>query len=58
MATQPEFTHTHRWRAGDLVMWDNRATMHRARRYNDTGEVRDMRRTTIEGEPTVLQQAA
>ncbi len=39
-------------------MWDNRVTMQRARRYNDTGEVRDMRRTTVEGAPTVLQQAA
>jgi len=57
-ATQPNFVHTHHWRAGDLVVWDNRATMHRARRYNDTGEVRDMRRTTIEGTPTVMQQAA
>ena len=57
-ATRPEFTFRHAWRKHDLVMWDNRATMHRARRYNDTGEVRDMRRTTIEGEPTVLQQAA
>jgi alpha-ketoglutarate-dependent 2,4-dichlorophenoxyacetate dioxygenase len=52
-ATQPEFTHTHHWRAGDLVMWDNRTTMHRARRYNDTGEIRDLRRTTLEGTPTV-----
>ena len=29
-ATQPRFTHAHRWRPGDLVMWDNRATLHRA----------------------------
>ncbi len=58
MATQPEFVHTHHWRDGDLVIWDNRVTIHRARRYNDIGEVRDMRRTTIEGEPTVLEQAA
>jgi alpha-ketoglutarate-dependent 2,4-dichlorophenoxyacetate dioxygenase len=57
-ATMPEFVHTHHWRAGDLVIWDNRVTMHRARRYNDTGEVRDMRRTTIEGDATVAQQAA
>ena len=58
MATQPVFVHAHKWRAGDLVMWDNRTTMHRARRFDDTGEVRDMRRTTIEGEPTMMQQAA
>jgi len=58
LATQPQFVHTHHWRDGDLVMWDNRVTMHRARRYNDTGEVRDMRRTTIAGLATVLEQAA
>ena len=57
-ATQPNFVHTHRWRAGDLVVWDNRVTMHRARRYDDTGEVRDMRRTTVAGVATVEQQAA
>jgi alpha-ketoglutarate-dependent 2,4-dichlorophenoxyacetate dioxygenase len=39
-------------------MWDNRQTMHRARRYNDTGEVRDMRRTTVEDVAPTLQQAA
>jgi alpha-ketoglutarate-dependent 2,4-dichlorophenoxyacetate dioxygenase len=59
MATQPQFVHTHEWRAGDLVIWDNRVTMHRARRYNDTQEVRDMRRTTIQDSgPTVEQVAA
>jgi alpha-ketoglutarate-dependent 2,4-dichlorophenoxyacetate dioxygenase len=41
------------------VMWDNRRTMHRARRYDDTGEVRDMRRITVAGEfPTVRDPAA
>ena len=58
LATQPAFTYTHHWQAGDLVIWDNRTTMHRARRYDDTGEVRDMRRTTIEGVATVMPQAA
>jgi alpha-ketoglutarate-dependent 2,4-dichlorophenoxyacetate dioxygenase len=57
-ATQPNFVYTHRWRLHDLVMWDNRQTMHRARRYNDTGEVRDMRRTTVEDIAPTLQQAA
>ena len=57
-ATQREFVYIHKWRVGDLVMWDNRQTMHRARRYQDTGEVRDMRRTTIEGDgPTTAQMA-
>jgi alpha-ketoglutarate-dependent 2,4-dichlorophenoxyacetate dioxygenase len=57
-ATRPNFVYTHRWRLHDLVMWDNRQTMHRARRYNDTGEVRDMRRTTVEDIAPTLQQAA
>jgi alpha-ketoglutarate-dependent 2,4-dichlorophenoxyacetate dioxygenase len=57
-ATRPEFVYTHRWRLHDIVMWDNRQTMHRARRYNDTGEIRDMRRTTVEDIAPTLQQAA
>ena len=57
-ATQRQFVYAHVWRRHDLVMWDNRATMHRARRYRETSEVRDMRRTTIEGDgPTVAQAA-
>ena len=56
-ATQREFVYTHRWRAFDLVIWDNRRTMHRARRFDDTNEIRDMHRTTIAGEaPTVAKQ--
>jgi alpha-ketoglutarate-dependent 2,4-dichlorophenoxyacetate dioxygenase len=52
-ATQRQFVHTHRWRVGDLVMWDNRCTMHRARMY-DEAQVRDMHRTTVsDGRPTV-----
>src|SRR5882757_1083041 len=57
-ATQRQFVYAHAWRQHDLVMWDNRQTMHRGRRYEETNEVRDMRRTTIEGEgPTVAQSA-
>ncbi len=44
-ATQPRFVYVHRWRQFDLVMWDNRTTMHRVRRFDET-RVRDMRRTT------------
>ncbi len=51
-ATQREFVYSHQWKAGDLVMWDNRATMHRARRF-DHGEVRDVRRTTLAGDPPI-----
>jgi len=54
-ATQPQFVYVHRWRAWDLVMWDNRQMMHRVRRY-DEGQPRDMRRTTVAGDaPTVAQ---
>jgi len=48
-ATQPHFVHAHQWRVGDLAMWDNRTVMHRARRFNDLKEVRDLRRTSIKG---------
>jgi alpha-ketoglutarate-dependent 2,4-dichlorophenoxyacetate dioxygenase len=57
-ATQRQFVYAHAWRAWDLVIWDNRTTMHRARRYNDRGEVRDLRRSTIRGDgPTAAQVA-
>ncbi len=48
-AVQRRFVYAHVWRQWDLVMWDNRTTMHRARRYNDLTDIRDMRRTTIRG---------
>jgi alpha-ketoglutarate-dependent 2,4-dichlorophenoxyacetate dioxygenase len=48
-ATQREFVYSHAWRVNDLVIWDNRATMHRARRFDRT-EIRDVRRTTLLGE--------
>ena len=55
-ATQREFVYSHKWRAGDLVMWDNRTAMHRARRYEDEKYPRDLRRTTLtDGVPTVEQ---
>ena len=47
LATRPEHTYVHRWRAGDAVMWDNRATMHRGRPWPMT-EPRVMVRTTIQ----------
>lgn len=57
-ATQREFVHKHEWRVGDLVIWDNRQTMHRARPF-PAEEARDMRRTTIVGDgPTTAQAAA
>jgi alpha-ketoglutarate-dependent 2,4-dichlorophenoxyacetate dioxygenase len=48
-ATQPQFVYRHCWRTSDLVVWDNRTTMHRARRFRP-GEVRDVRRTTLAGD--------
>jgi alpha-ketoglutarate-dependent 2,4-dichlorophenoxyacetate dioxygenase len=57
-ATQPAFVYTHQWQLGDLVMWDNRFTMHRARRHYPETAVRDMRRTTIEEDAPPLEQAA
>ena len=57
-ATQPEFFHIHKWSVGDVVMWDNRQCMHRVRPFRDTGEIRDMRRTTIAGDgPTTAQRS-
>ena len=57
-ATQREFVYRHQWRRGDLVIWDNRATMHRARPF-PSDEPRDVRRTTLAGDgPTVEQQLA
>jgi alpha-ketoglutarate-dependent 2,4-dichlorophenoxyacetate dioxygenase len=48
-ATQRQFVYAHEWRVNDLVMWDNRTVMHRARSFNDLKEVRDLRRTSIKG---------
>jgi len=57
-ATQREFVHIHKWRPYDLVMWDNRVVMHRARRYDDTNEVRELYRVTVAEVAPTLQQAA
>jgi alpha-ketoglutarate-dependent 2,4-dichlorophenoxyacetate dioxygenase len=56
-ATEPRFVYAHKWRQWDLVMWDNRQTMHRVRRY-DESKVRDMRRTTVAGTEMTVAQAA
>jgi alpha-ketoglutarate-dependent 2,4-dichlorophenoxyacetate dioxygenase len=55
-ATQPKYLYSHRWTQYDLVMWDNRQTMHRVRRFDQT-KVRDMRRTTIAGLGPTAEQA-
>jgi alpha-ketoglutarate-dependent 2,4-dichlorophenoxyacetate dioxygenase len=46
-ATQERFVYSHKWRLGDLVIWDNRCTLHRATPFESAIHVRDMRRTTI-----------
>ena len=54
-ATQPQFVYQHRWGAGDLVMWDNRCTLHRLRPWDVARYKRVMRRTTVAGNgPTVV----
>lgn len=48
-ATQPRFVYRHRWQAGDLLVWDNRSTIHLALGDYDPAEVRQMERTTVKG---------
>ncbi len=61
-ATEPQFVHSHRWRVGDLVMWDNRCVLHRGRPWDDSKYKRVMHRTTIAGEaaenPWLIGQTA
>ncbi len=55
--TQRQFVYTHRWRANELVMWDNRCTMHRGTDYDDLRHVRDMRRVTVSDVANTCEQA-
>jgi alpha-ketoglutarate-dependent 2,4-dichlorophenoxyacetate dioxygenase len=55
--TQRQFVYTHRWRAKDLVMWDNRCTMHRGTDFDDLRWVRDMHRTTVSDVANTCEQA-
>jgi len=56
-ATQPAFVYSHRWQVGDLVIWDNRCTMHRGRPH-DESRPRDLRRATTLDTGSTLEQAA
>ena len=56
-ATQREFVYSHKWSVGDLVMWDNRRTMHRGRPF-PAHEKRDVRRTTLAGDVPTAPQVA
>ncbi len=48
--TEPRFRHSHRWRQGDLVIWDNRCLLHRATPYDAVRHQRLMQRTTVAGD--------
>jgi len=56
-ATQRQFVYAHQWSVGDLVMWDNRSTLHRGRRY-DLNQRRELRRTTFNDTPEANLLAA
>ena len=57
-ATRPEFVYAHRWRQWDLVMWDNRATMHRGSVYDYRHHRRVMVRATVAGDAATVDAAA
>jgi alpha-ketoglutarate-dependent 2,4-dichlorophenoxyacetate dioxygenase len=58
-AIQPRFVYVHHWQSHGPVMWDNRQTMHHVRRFDETKDSRDIRRTTISSDgratPQVIQ---
>ena len=56
-ATRPEFVYSHKWRVGDLVIWDNRCTIHRGRPHDDS-HPRDLRRATTLDVCSTLEEAA
>lgn len=57
-ATQRQFVYQHQWSVHDLVIWDNRCTMHRGLRYDDKVYPRDLRRVTLEDVAPTLEQPA
>jgi alpha-ketoglutarate-dependent 2,4-dichlorophenoxyacetate dioxygenase len=56
-ATQRQFVYTHRWRVHDLVIWDNRCTMHRGADFDDLRWKRDMQRATVSDAANSCEQA-
>jgi alpha-ketoglutarate-dependent 2,4-dichlorophenoxyacetate dioxygenase len=56
-ATQRQFVHTHRWRLHDLVMWDNRCTLHRGRDFDDMRWRRDLQRATTSDQINTCERA-
>lgn len=57
-ATRPEFTYVHRWRPGDVIIWDNRNSMHKACPFDEANTRRRMHRTTIKGTAPFFQAEA
>jgi len=51
-ATRPQFVYRHQWRQDDIVLWDNRCTMHVALGDYEEGETRHLERTTVKGTPS------
>lgn len=56
-ATERRFVHAHTWRVGDLVIWDNRCTLHRGRPFDDANHRRDLRRVTTQDMTTADNNA-
>lgn len=56
-ATDKDFIYSHKWKVNDLVLWDNRCTMHRARPFDDKKYKRDMRRMTLADSASTLEQS-
>jgi alpha-ketoglutarate-dependent 2,4-dichlorophenoxyacetate dioxygenase len=56
-ATQRQFVYTHRWRVHDLVIWDNRCTMHRGTEFDDLRWKRDVQRATVSDLANTCEQA-
>ena len=56
-STHPRFVCQHHWSVHDLVMWDNRCTMHRGLPYDDLKYRRDMHRTTVADRANTLEEA-
>ena len=54
-SVQPKFTYRHKWRVGDLLLWDNRSSMHKATKYDEVNHVRLMHRTTIASRKPALR---
>jgi taurine dioxygenase len=49
-AIQDRFVHRHKWRVGDILMWDNRCTLHTGTLYDDTKYFREMHRLWVRGD--------